>query len=33
MDWRNKDCEDADFVNVSHKWKDLEALYAKYDPW
>lgn len=33
MDWRNRDEEDGDFINVTHRYKDRGALYSKYNPW
>jgi len=33
MDWRNRDEQDSDFINVTHRYKDPDALYAKYNPW
>ncbi|XMA08224.1 hypothetical protein WAI453_001015 [Rhynchosporium graminicola] len=33
MDWRNRDEKDADFINVTHRYKDRDALYAKFNPW
>jgi hypothetical protein len=33
MDWRNRDEQDSDFINVTHRYKDRNALYAKFNPW
>jgi len=33
MDWRNRDENDDDFINVTHRYKDRNAPYAKWNPW
>lgn len=33
LHWKNRDFNDDMFTNTSQRWKDPNALYAKYYPW